>query len=181
MFLKCVGARMSGAVDCLRESSARWRCNFLVAQTSILPVLFASLNHGGHRDNRSTSCDHSGGLRHVRHDCASRGRQAENPARLLPARRLCVLDAAVRHRHGLRTQHLCAESFGPVEHPDYGVRPKDWPQFVLGPEHADGSNGLCAQSKNKLPVSLKSWAPERVCKSGILAVRNATTSAVPLI
>src|SRR5262245_63875016 len=26
------------------------------------------------------------------------------PARLLPARRLCVLDAAVRHRHGIRTR-----------------------------------------------------------------------------
>jgi hypothetical protein len=75
---------------------------------------------------------------------------------------LCVLDAAVWHRHGLRTEHLCTESFGPVEHPDYGVRPESGPPFVLGPEHASGRNGLCAQSKNKLPVSLKSCAPECV-------------------
>jgi hypothetical protein len=73
---------------------------------------------------------------------------------------LCVLDAAVRHRHGLRTRHLCAESFGSVEHPDYGVRPEDGQsQFVLGPWYAGGSNGLRAQSKNKLPVSLNFMRP----------------------
>jgi hypothetical protein len=47
-----------------------------------------------------------------------------------------------------------------MEHPDYSVRPEDGQsQFVLGPGYAGGSNGLRAQSKNKLPVSLNFMRP----------------------
>jgi hypothetical protein len=119
----------------------------------------AGANHGGQHGSRSNNCDHSGGLRRYRDDYGSRGRQAEAPAWLHPARRLRILDAAVRHRHGLRTRHLCAESFSSVEHPDHGARSEDGQsQFVLGPGHAGCSSGLRAQSKNNLPVSLKSCA-----------------------
>ena len=128
-------------------------------------------NHGGQHDN---NCDHIGGLRRDRHDCASRGRQAEIPARLHPVRRLCVLDATVWHRHGLRPRHLCAECFGSVEHSYYGVRPEDGQyQFVLGPEHAGRGNGLRAQFKNKLHVSLNSCVPLQRTRRGIQYVEHS--------
>src|SRR5262249_13950762 len=138
---------------------------------------------GGQHDSRSNNCDYSGGLLRDWHDYAGRGRQAEKLARLLPTPRVCVLDAAVRHRHGLRTQHLCAGSFGSVEHPDHSVRPEDGSHCVLGPEHAGGSNGLCAQSKNKLPVSLKSWPAHKSRNSSgaigrPLSVRQALNAQV---
>jgi len=65
-----------------------------------------------------------------------------------------------------------------VEHPYYGVRPEGGPPFVLGPEHAGGSNGLCAQSKNKLPVSLKSCAPE--CVIGAQIGNSSGANGQPL-
>jgi hypothetical protein len=120
-------------------------------------ILLARENGRGKHDNRSNNCDHSGGLRRDGYDYASRGRQAENPVQLQGCAYWMPLCGTVM---GSAPDIYVLSPFGSVEHPDYGVRPEDGQsQFVLGPWYAGGSNGLRAQSKNKLPVSLNFMCP----------------------